>query len=57
MRRCAGPEQLGHIGEIMPLRVHSADADAEWTRDLIERIEGGAYTFAAVVGEDEENRR
>ncbi|MEU4361569.1 PadR family transcriptional regulator [Promicromonospora sp. NPDC023987] len=59
-----GPEQLGHIGEIMHLWVHSADAGAEWTRGLIERIEGGAYTFAgegepvaAVVSEDEENRR
>ena len=40
-----GPEQLGHIGEIMHLWVHSADAGAEWTRGLIERIEGGAYTF------------
>jgi DNA-binding PadR family transcriptional regulator len=41
-----GPEQLGHIGEIMNLWVHSADADAEWTRGLIARIENGAYTFA-----------
>lgn len=41
-----GPEQLGHIGEIMHLWVHSADAGAEWTRGLIERVEGGAYTFA-----------
>ncbi|MFE1475603.1 PadR family transcriptional regulator [Streptomyces cyaneofuscatus] len=41
-----GPESLGHIGEIMNLWVHSADAGAEWTRGLIERIEGGAYTFA-----------
>ena len=40
-----GPERLGHIGEIMHLWVHSADAGAEWTRGLIERIEGGAYTF------------
>jgi DNA-binding PadR family transcriptional regulator len=40
-----GPEPLGHIGEIMHLWVHSADAGAEWTRGLIERIEGGAYTF------------
>ncbi|MFI8320512.1 PadR family transcriptional regulator [Streptomyces sp. NPDC085529] len=42
----AGPEQLGHIGEIMNMWVHSADSGAEWTRGLIERIEGGAYTFA-----------
>ncbi|WP_455359942.1 PadR family transcriptional regulator [Streptomyces sp. SYSU K21746] len=41
-----GPEQLGHIGEIMNMWVHSADGGAEWTRGLIERIEGGAYTFA-----------
>lgn len=41
-----GPESLGHIGEIMRLWVHSADAGAEWTRGLIARIEAGAYTFA-----------
>ncbi|MFJ8645649.1 PadR family transcriptional regulator [Streptomyces sp. NPDC093546] len=41
-----GPEALGHIGEIMNLWVHSADAGAAWTRGLIERIERGAYTFA-----------
>ncbi|HET6855803.1 MAG TPA: PadR family transcriptional regulator [Streptomyces sp.] len=41
-----GPESLGHIGEIMQMWVHSADAGAEWTRGLIERIEAGAYTFA-----------
>jgi DNA-binding PadR family transcriptional regulator len=40
-----GPERLGHIGEIMQLWVHTADAGAQWTRGLIERIEGGAYTF------------
>lgn len=57
-----GPESLGHIGEIMNLWVHSADAGAEWTRGLIERIEGGAYTFAGegdpfvgVLAEREEN--
>ncbi|MFH8472649.1 PadR family transcriptional regulator [Streptomyces sp. NPDC018000] len=42
----AGPESIGHIGEIMNMWVHSADAGAEWTRGLIARIEGGAYTFA-----------
>lgn len=36
----AGPGQLGHIGEIMHMWVHSADAEAEWTRGLIARIEG-----------------
>ncbi|RVU16724.1 PadR family transcriptional regulator [Streptomyces antnestii] len=41
-----GPERLGHIGEIMNFWVHSADTGAEWTRGLIARIEGGAYTFA-----------
>lgn len=40
-----GPGQLGHIGEIMHFWVHSADAGVAWTRGLIERIEGGAYTF------------
>ncbi|PJT49130.1 transcriptional regulator [Streptomyces albidoflavus] len=42
----AGPESIGHIGEIMNLWVHSADTGAEWTRGLITRIEAGAYTFA-----------
>lgn len=41
-----GPASLGHIGEIMNMWVHSADAGAEWTRGLIARIEAGAYTFA-----------
>ncbi|WP_416981537.1 PadR family transcriptional regulator [Streptomyces sp. T028] len=41
-----GPQQLGHIGEIMNLWVHTADAEAEWTHGLIGRIEAGAYTFA-----------
>ncbi|MEU9983108.1 PadR family transcriptional regulator [Streptomyces sp. NPDC050856] len=57
-----GPEQLGHIGEIMNMWVHSADGGAEWTRGLIGRIEGGAYTFAGegepfvgVLGDDEPN--
>ena len=57
-----GPESLGHIGEIMNMWVDSADAGAEWTRGLIARIEGGAYTFAGegdpfvgVLAEGEEN--
>ncbi|KIF75976.1 transcriptional regulator [Streptomyces sp. 150FB] len=41
-----GSEVLGHIGEIMNLWVHTADAGARWTRGLIARIEAGAYTFA-----------
>ncbi|MEV6547419.1 PadR family transcriptional regulator [Streptomyces sp. NPDC051597] len=40
-----GPESLGHIGEIMNMWVHSADAEAAWTGGLIARIESGAYTF------------
>ncbi|MGW0824350.1 PadR family transcriptional regulator [Streptomyces sp. NPDC002845] len=58
----AGPESLGHIGEIMNFWVHSADTGARWTRELIERIKGGAYTFAGegepfvgVLAEGEEN--
>jgi DNA-binding PadR family transcriptional regulator len=58
----AGPGQLGHIGEIMNLWVHSADGGVGWTRGLIERIEGGAYTFAGegdpfvgVLADDELN--
>ncbi|WP_326698231.1 PadR family transcriptional regulator [Streptomyces sp. NBC_01754] len=57
-----GPRSLGHIGEIMDLWVHSADAGAEWTRGLITRIEAGAYTFAGegapfvgVLAEGQEN--
>ncbi|MGW5777406.1 PadR family transcriptional regulator [Streptomyces sp. NPDC003863] len=57
-----GPEQLGHIGEIMHMWVHSADAGKEWTLGLIERIEGGAYVFAGegeafvgVLAEGQEN--
>ncbi|MGY0485836.1 PadR family transcriptional regulator [Streptomyces sp. WG-D5] len=57
-----GPEQLGHIGEIMNHWVCSADTGAAWTRGLIDRIEGGAYTFAGegepfvgVLAEGQEN--
>ncbi|MGW2490634.1 PadR family transcriptional regulator [Streptomyces sp. NPDC001606] len=41
-----GPEQLGHIGEIMNMWLHTADGEVAWTQGLIERVEGGAYTFA-----------
>ncbi|MGV4985368.1 PadR family transcriptional regulator [Streptomyces sp. NRAIS4] len=41
-----GPGQLGHIGEIMNMWVHTADSEAAWTHGLVERIESGAYTFA-----------
>ncbi|MCX5206383.1 PadR family transcriptional regulator [Streptomyces sp. NBC_00237] len=58
----AGPAQLGHIGEIMNMWLHLADSGAEWTRGLIARIEGGAYTFAGegepfvgVLAEDDPN--
>ncbi|MFF2849807.1 PadR family transcriptional regulator [Streptomyces sp. NPDC058001] len=57
-----GPGQYGHIGEIMNMWLHTADGGAEWTRGLIERIEGGAYTFAGegepfvgVLGAGQEN--
>ena len=40
------PDEWGHIGEIMKFWVHSADSGAEWTRGLIERLEGGAYVMA-----------
>ncbi|WP_327670789.1 MULTISPECIES: PadR family transcriptional regulator [unclassified Streptomyces] len=57
-----GPEQLGHIGEIMNHWVFSADTGAQWTKGLIARIEGGAYTFAGegepfvgVLAEGQEN--
>ncbi|RFU88383.1 PadR family transcriptional regulator [Streptomyces triticagri] len=57
-----GPESYGHIGEIMNLWLHTADAGREWTRGLIERIEGGAYVFAgegepfvAVLEDEDEN--
>lgn len=55
--------QLGHIGEITNLWVHSADSCLKWTRGLIARIDGGAYTFAGegetfveVLAEGEPNR-
>ncbi|MET8689498.1 PadR family transcriptional regulator [Streptomyces sp. NPDC004732] len=57
-----GPEQLGHIGEIMNYWVHSADTGADWTRSLIARVEGGSYTFSGegdpfvgVLADGEEN--
>ncbi|MFF4034584.1 PadR family transcriptional regulator [Streptomyces sviceus] len=57
-----GPEQLGHIGEIMNLWIHTADAELAWIQGLIGRVEDGAYTFAGegepfvgVLAEGEEN--
>ncbi|MEU4212127.1 PadR family transcriptional regulator [Streptomyces sp. NPDC026206] len=39
-------EDWGHIGEIMGMWVHTADSGAQWTRGLVERLEGGAYVMA-----------
>jgi len=39
-------EDYGHIGEIMRLWLHTAEAGAEWTRALIARLEAGAYVMA-----------
>ncbi|MET9643891.1 PadR family transcriptional regulator [Streptomyces syringium] len=39
-------QDWGHIGEIMGMWVHTALSGAEWTRGLIERLEGGAYVMA-----------
>ncbi|GHH24029.1 transcriptional regulator [Streptomyces rubradiris] len=57
-----GPQQLGHIGEIMRMWIHTADSDAAWTQGLIDRLEAGAYTFAGegepfvgVLAEGQEN--
>jgi DNA-binding PadR family transcriptional regulator len=57
-----GAAGLGHIGEVMNLWLASADFGVTWTEGLIERIEGGAYTFAGegepfvgVLAEGQEN--
>ncbi|MFB7507090.1 PadR family transcriptional regulator [Streptomyces broussonetiae] len=57
-----GSAQLGHIGEIMNMWVHTADSEAAWVHGLVERLERGAYTFAGegepfvgVPAEGEEN--
>ncbi|WP_049567089.1 PadR family transcriptional regulator [Streptomyces sp. SBT349] len=42
----ATPAEWGHIGEIMRLWTHNAESSADWTRGLIERLEGGAYVMA-----------
>ncbi|MFI1254497.1 PadR family transcriptional regulator [Streptomyces netropsis] len=39
-------QDWGHIGEIMGMWVHTAESGAQWTRGLIERLEGGAYVMA-----------
>lgn len=45
-----GPEQVGHIGEVMDLWVHTSNSEAVWTRGLISRIEDGAYAFDGEEG-------
>ncbi|MET9863425.1 PadR family transcriptional regulator [Streptomyces smyrnaeus] len=40
------PQEWGHIAEIMKLWVHTADSDAAWARDLIARLEEGAFVMA-----------
>ncbi|MEU7086713.1 PadR family transcriptional regulator [Streptomyces achromogenes] len=57
-----GPRELGHIGEIMRMWLHTADSDAAWTQGLIDRLEAGAYSFAGegerfvgVLAEGQEN--
>ncbi|MGI5349654.1 PadR family transcriptional regulator [Streptomyces sp. CA-250714] len=40
------PQEWGHIGEIMKLWVHTCDSDAAWARELISRLEGGAFVMA-----------
>ncbi|UBU11953.1 PadR family transcriptional regulator [Nonomuraea gerenzanensis] len=47
----AYPAPEGHIGEITRLWVHSAEAGEAWTLGLIERIEGGAHSFAGEGGD------
>lgn len=42
-RKARGPE---HMGELYTLFEQSAEAGADWTRGLIERLEAGAYPMA-----------
>ncbi|MBT2387406.1 PadR family transcriptional regulator [Streptomyces sp. ISL-11] len=39
-------QDWGYIGEIMGMWVHTAQSGAQWTRGLIERLEGGVYVMA-----------
>ncbi|MBM7787726.1 hypothetical protein [Tenggerimyces flavus] len=39
-------EQWGPVGEVLGLWQHTAETRAEWTRRLIDRLEGGAYVMA-----------
>ncbi|MGW1763882.1 PadR family transcriptional regulator [Streptomyces sp. NPDC002073] len=45
-----GAERPAHLAEVAHMWVHAADAEAEWTRGLAARIEGGAYAFADDTG-------
>lgn len=47
-----GSSEMGHIGEVMGLWVHTSDSGAQWTRGLIERLEGGAYVMEGEGGRD-----
>jgi DNA-binding PadR family transcriptional regulator len=44
--RTGGGDQPSHIRELPRLRLSIAAASADWTRGLIERLEGGAYVMA-----------
>lgn len=41
-----GAEELGHIGEVVSLWMHTSDSAAEWTEGLIQRLERGTYVMA-----------
>ncbi|UNS98218.1 PadR family transcriptional regulator [Streptomyces tubbatahanensis] len=45
-------EEQGHIGEIMKLWVRTADSDAAWARELIGRLERGAFVMAGEGARD-----
>jgi DNA-binding PadR family transcriptional regulator len=55
-RRDAARKQAGdwgdppHVRELYGLWEHSADSGVEWTRGLVERLEGGAYPMADEPG-------
>ncbi|MFG2875013.1 PadR family transcriptional regulator [Streptomyces sp. NPDC048337] len=46
----------GLMGEVAHRWVHSADAEEQWTRGLIARIEAGAHSFAGEGGDPVEGR-
>ncbi|PRX96821.1 PadR family transcriptional regulator [Allonocardiopsis opalescens] len=54
--RDSGPhdwEEPGDISELVNLWSHTFAAGAEWTRDLIARLEEGAYTMSGDPGAEE----